>query len=502
MAQDPEGSGGPGAGQGNRQQGTPANGPKGKETPQTGAVNPNPNGPAAGKSGEPQAQGPGNAPGQKPGGPQAQGPGNAPGQKPGVPQAQRPGNAPGKKPGGPQAQRPGNPPRPGPGGRQPEAAVVAIKPLADTARMKPRHWGVLLSLVLLVLIPLPGAAYYLWGVAKDQYVSTTGFTVRQEEGGSATELLGGLAEFAGGPSSSDTDILYEFIQSQEIIEAIDERLDLVSLFSIAWPDDPLFALWPSASIEDLIWYWQRVVRVSYDSGSGLLELQVRAYDPEVAQQIAQEIVAESQKMINALNAQAREDMMRYAQEDLDEAVERMKRARQALTHFRTRTQIVDPESDIRGQMGVINTLQQQLAEALIELDLLSDTANPSDPRVIQAQRRIEVIRERLGTERQAFARGEVAGIGADYPTLIAEYEGLIVDREYAEEAYRAALAALDIAREKASRQSRYLATYIRPTLAESSGYPDRPVLLGLIALFLFMAWGILVLVYYSIRDRG
>lgn len=415
-----------------------------------------------------------------------------------APQAGRPGQ--GKTPqGGPPGQ--GKTPQGGQHG-QGKPSAIEIKPLAEPARMKGRHWGVVASFAVMVLLPLFVAAIYLWLVASDQYISTTGFTVRQEESGSATELLGGLASFAGGSSSSDTDILYEFIQSQEIIEAIDEKLDLVSSYSARWPNDPIFAIWPSASIEDLIWYWQRIVRVSYDSSSGLIELRVRAFSPEIAQQIAREIVAQSQKMINALNAQAREDMMRYARSDLEESVERMKSARQALTQFRTRTQIVDPQADIQGKMGVTNTLQQQLAEALVDLDLLADKSNPSDPRVIQAQRRIEVIRDRLKIEREAFAKGEVAGIGADYPTLIAEYEGLVVDREYTEEAYRATLAALDIARENASRQSRYLAAYIRPTLAETSGYPQRPVLLALTALFLFLAWGILVLVYYSIRDRG
>jgi len=40
-------------------------------------------------------------------------------------------------------------------------------------------------------------------------------------------------------------------------------------------------------------------------------------------------------------------------------------------------------------------LQQQLAEALIDYDLLSEnTTNPNDPRLVQALRRIEVIRDR------------------------------------------------------------------------------------------------------------
>jgi capsular polysaccharide transport system permease protein len=114
-----------------------------------------------------------------------------------------------------------------------------------------------------------------------------------------------------------------------------------------------------------------------------------------------------------------------------------------------------------------------------------------------------VIRERIAEERDAFASSPETGVGRqDYPRLIAEYEGLVVDREFAEETYRAALAGLDAARAQAQRQSRYLATYIEPTLAQSAEFPRRFVLAGLVGLVLVLGWAILALVYYSVRDRA
>jgi len=370
--------------------------------------------------------------------------------------------------------------------------------------MKRRHWGMIVSFVLLVLIPFLIVAFYMLAIARDQYASVAGFTVRQEEAGGASELLGGLASLAGSTTSSDGDILYEFILSQSLIQAVDQSIDLRAHYGQAWPGDPAFALWPEASLEDLERYWQRIIRISYDQGSGLMELRVLAFTPGTAQAIAREIIAESQKMINALNEQARDDAMRYATADLDEAVARLKQAREALTAFRTRTQIVDPDADLQGRMGVMNSLQQQLAQALIEYDLLRDQTSENDPRLLQAQRRIEAIRSRIAEERRDFASESVGNSadGEDYPSLIAEYEGLVVDREFAEESYRAALAALDVARAKASRQSRYLATYVQPTLAETSEYPQRGTVIGLAGLFLLLGWATLALIYYSVRDRA
>jgi capsular polysaccharide transport system permease protein len=402
------------------------------------------------------------------------------------------------------SEAPDTPTKPRPNRRKkaqtPPPQVVEIAPAAQPARMHPRHWGLVLSFVLLVLAPLGATGFYLWTVASDQYASNMGFTVRQEESGSATDLLGGLAQFAGGGTSGDSDILYEFIDSQDLVARVDAEVDLVSIYSEPWPGDPLFALPPDATIEDLLGYWQRMVRMAYDRNTGLIELQVLAFAPDDAQAIGQVILAASRDLINNLNATARADTIRYAENDLEMAVDRLKSAREALTTFRVETQIVDPQTDIQGRTGVLNNLQQQLAEALIEYELLIDSGG-QDPRVDQVNRRIEVIRDRIAQERRQLSSAAANAAGEDYPTLIARYESLVVDREFAEENYRAALLALDTAQTEAARQSRYLATYIQPTRAQSSAYPRRWVLFGLAGLFLTMVWSIGALVYYSIRDR-
>lgn len=379
--------------------------------------------------------------------------------------------------------------------------VIEIPPMAETARPKTRHWRLLLAFVLLVILPLLVSATYLWGVAKDQYASTVAFTVRREDDSSGA-LIGGLAQLAGGSSMSESDILYEFIQSQEVVAAIDERIGLSDLYSVYWPVDPIFALPNDARIEDLYDYWQRMVHISYDRSTRLIELRVLAFTPEAAQRISSEILSESQRMINDLNTQAREDVMRYANADLEQAMARLKEAREALSRFRTRTRIVDPAADIQGRMGVLNNLQQQLAEALIENDIVLGTTQESDPRRVQAARRIQVIRDRIAAERQTFASGGgTDGQDENYPELIAEFERLTVDLQFTEEAYRTALAAVDVARANASRQTLYLAPYVRPTLPQTSEFPRRAELTGLIGLFILLSWAIGSLIFYSIRDR-
>lgn len=382
----------------------------------------------------------------------------------------------------------------------PTAALNAVYAPARAATAKPRHWMLLISFLLCVGLPLLLSAGYLWVRAVDQYSSSLGFTVRREEAPSAVDILGGLSKLSSG-SSSDSDILYKYIQSQELIQKVDARLNLRSIYARHSAMDPLFSLAPDSSIEDLVDYWQKMVLISYSPGTGLIEVQVKAFTAQEAHEIAKVIFDESSVMINELTAIAREDAMRYAREELDTAVDQLKIARQALTAFRSKTQIVDPSADIQLQMGLLNTLQQQLGTELIDYDLLLTSVQEGDPRLQQSQQRINAIRARIQEERDKFGGGSSAADGEDYATLVAEFERLSVDQEFAEQKYTGALQNYDIAQAEAQRQSRYLAAYLNPTLAQNAEYPRRLLLLGLVTVFLTIAWATLALILYSIRDR-
>ena len=383
---------------------------------------------------------------------------------------------------------------------------VAVAATVSPRKLRSRHVGAMLSFVLLVIVPTALSGWYLWERAADRYVSTAGFSVRREETSSALELLGGIASLGGSSSSSDTHILHRFIQSQEMVAIVDAELDLRTLWSKADPEvDPIFAYHAPGTIEDLTDYWARMVSV-FNDNNGLIDIQVQAFTPEDAQAIAEMIYAESSRMINELSAVAQADATRFSREELDLAVERLKQAREALTLFRNRTQIVDPTASVQSQMGLLSSLERQLAETLIDLDILRQTTAESDPRIIAAERRVEVIEARMQEERDKLGLGSNAqtgpeGEGDAFADLLGEYERLMVDQQFAEQAYTGALVSFDAAVAQTRRQSRYLAAHVSPTLAERSDQPQRLTLLAFTALFSFLIWAILVLSAYALKDR-
>ena len=379
------------------------------------------------------------------------------------------------------------------------AKLPQVREAVGKARMQSRHYGIVFSFMLLVVIPSALVATYLFFVASDQYASTSGFSIRKEEQSSAIELLGGITELSGS-SSSDTDVLYEFIQSQQLVASIDEKIDLKAIWSRSGPDW-YFGLEPGGTIEDLVDHWERMVRISYDSGTQLLEIRALAFTPEDAQRITTEILEQSTAKINELSDIAREDTLRYTRADLDGTIEQLKEARQVVTEFRNRNQLVNPEADLEVQTSLLGSLQGQLAETLIEVEMLRGSTRAEDPRLDQGERRIEVIREQIAEERQKLGFIEGSNGTRAFADIVGEYERLIVDREIAEEAYAAARTAYEASLAEARRQSRYLAPHVLPSLAEKSQYPQRLTLLVLFSGFIFLIWSVLVLVYFSLKDR-
>lgn len=367
--------------------------------------------------------------------------------------------------------------------------------LAEQRYGRPRrHFGLAASFIALVIVPALAGAVYLYAVAADQYASTVGLSVKAEQPSAQAALLGTLATLAP-PAGGDADILYEYIGSQSLVETVEDRIGLADLWRRP-EGDPLF-VYRGDSIEDLTRYWGRMVRADYDTTTRLMKVEARAFAPEDAQAILVAIREASAALVNQISDIARDDSVRYARADLALAETRLETARAALEAFRARTRIADPSADISGQMGILTSHQAELAEAEIALDILRENTRADDPRITAAEQRIRIITARIEAE-----RGRLGAAGApDFATVLSEYERLVADRALAETAYAAATTAYFAAEAEARRQSRYLVSFIEPTLAQSAAYPLRAALLATLAGFLLLIWSVGALVYYSVRDR-
>lgn len=360
------------------------------------------------------------------------------------------------------------------------------------ARPRPRHALLIASFFVLVVAPAIFANWYLHAVSADQYASNLAFTIQSDQSVDTGGLFDVLA--GGGGSADDAEVLYGFIRSQNMVETLEGDLGLRTMFNKP-EDDWWFRLGDDPSIEHLVDYWKTMALVAFDAG--IVEVEVRAFDPEDAQRIASAVLAESTRQINRMSAEAREDAVRDARESLELAIIRQKEVRAELARMRASDQSVNPSFDVTALMNRIGELEAELTRQRLRLDQLREFAPETDSRVEAVRRRIASLTALIADERSALAGGD----GQALSNSVGRFEELTVDLELAQEAYSAALRSFEIAKAEARRKQRYLSAHIAPTLSQSPQYPQRYILGGLATFFLFMGWVVLVMISYNIRDR-
>ena len=407
----------------------------------------------------------------------------------------------------PAAKAGGRPPK---GAAKPKAAPARRGEVVDhpsamavrRAQPKLRHYAALLSFLLAVVVPSVATVGYLYTRAADQYASTLAFSVRS--GDSAMPVGGLLGAFTQQMSSgaADAGIVYEFVRSQQMVEAARAALPLVEMYNR--PErDVVFRLGEDRSIEDVTGYWNRMTDVSFDSSSGIVRFEARAFTPADAEAIARFVLAESTRIVNELSEQAREDSIRVARVAVSEAEDRLRAARRAMREFRNVQQEVDPTQNASATLGLVAALEQELANVRVALDSELELVGEQSPRVSQLRQRIASLEKQIAQERSRLGAGAEAGAGEEgrFAGVISEYEERQVDLEFAQNAYTAALAAFEQAQIEARRQSRFLAPHIEPTRSVEPQYPQR-ALLSLAAFgLLTVAWAVVVLIVYNVRER-
>ena len=375
--------------------------------------------------------------------------------------------------------------------------------VARMARPKRRHRLIVASFLLAVIAPTVAAVGYLYLFAADQYASRMAFSVRSADAAPSVEFLGALTQSFSG-AGSDAQVVFEFIRSQQAAEAAFAALPLAELYNL--PErDVVFRLGENQPVEDILRYWRWMTDVSVDMGAGIVTFEARAFDAESARKIATFMLDESTRIVNALSEQAREDAVADARRVLGQAEERLRAVRRDIRAFRNIEQELDPSENARASLGLMAALEARLADAQIELDTQVALVGSKSAQIPVLRQRVASIEARIAEERARIGDGLVGDAANPddraFADRVARYEELVVDREFAQNAYIAALASFEQAQVEARRQTRYLAPHIRPTLSQDPEYPQRALMALAVFAVAAVVWAVMVLVLYNIRDR-
>ncbi|OJF95601.1 RkpR, polysaccharide export protein [Pararhizobium antarcticum] len=366
-----------------------------------------------------------------------------------------------------------------------------------------RHAVIVASFFLMVAVPATLASFYMVFLAADQYHSSSSFSVRSISSVGSSDLLGMFTQATSSSTVSDSYILMDFVRSERMLEAVETKFDLEAIYA-ARGLDYFYGLASGLPVEDRVAFWRSMIDINFDHGSGIMQLQVKAFDPQQSQDIAKFVIEQSDALVNNLSAVARDGVLKSAQDEVLVAEVRLAQARVGVRQYRDQSQEVDPVEGAKLAAQLIGGLEAQLVQLNSDLTTARTQMSDDTPRIRVMKARIASIEEQIEAEKQRLGSGMDSTDGAsssDVAGRIQRFEALETQREFAERAYAASLISLEKARLDANNRQRYLAVFIEPTLSQMAQYPSRLLNSFLVTLGLLFAWSVLVMGYYNIRDR-
>ncbi len=323
--------------------------------------------------------------------------------------------------------------------------------------------------VVTVVIPTLLGILYFGFVASDIYISESRFVVRSPDK-PAPSGIGVILKTAGFTTSGDEVYAAKsFVQSRDALRELDRNgafrkaygSDNVSIFNRFGP------MGYFDSFESLYKYFQGKVTVETDAATSISTLTVRAYNPEDARRINEQLLTMAETTVNKLNERGRKDLVRYAEAEVDTARSQATAAAVALAAYRNQAGVVDPEKQAAVQLQMVSKLQDELIATKTQLIQLR-TYTPQNPQ-------IEVLQTKIGSLNREIAdqMGQVAGSSKSLAGTAVRYQRLLVESTVAEKQLASALGSLEQARNEALRKQAYVERIVSPNLPDSPLEPKR-----------------------------
>ncbi|MCW9698302.1 MULTISPECIES: capsule biosynthesis protein [unclassified Avibacterium] len=348
-----------------------------------------------------------------------------------------------------------------------------------------------------VIFPTIFSTVYFGIIASDVYVSESSFVVRSPRNQASLSGVGALLQGIGfSRSQDDTYTVLEYIKSRNALEQLEKTLpvrqyyedkgDLFSRFNVLGFNNEQEAFYQ---------YFEKHLNVSLDSVSGIASLYIRTFNPEEGQKINIELLKQGESLINRLNERARKDTIRFAEQAVKDAENRVNQTALELSQYRINNNIFDLSAQSEVQLTLISKLKAELISVQSQLAQLK-SISPNNPQV-----KVLINRENSLINEINEQSNDLTGGNNSIATQTAEYQRLMLDNTLAQQQLTTAISSLQNAKSEADRQQLYLEVIHQPSKPDLALEPYR--IYNILATFIigFILYGIFSLLIASIREH-
>jgi len=199
------------------------------------------------------------------------------------------------------------------------------------------------------------SSIYYFVFAESLYESKVIITIQNKSAISAGSVLGGM--FGSVAGTSQTQQLYEYVTSMDMLKVLDKQFHLRQLYSSS-SRNPFWRLWSPDRDDRFLDFYQNMMEIEPDTTNSIISIDVMDYDPHRAQAIAEKIVAQSQEFMNEQSAVMQAQTMKYAQTELENSVKAVQAAKLSQERTVAELRLTAAQQGLATATGVAN--QQQI----------------------------------------------------------------------------------------------------------------------------------------------
>jgi BexC/CtrB/KpsE family polysaccharide export inner-membrane protein len=334
-------------------------------------------------------------------------------------------------------------------------------------------------LIVVFLVITAAAALYNFVIATPRYGSEFSYVVRSLD--SSRERFSFLNISTNGGGADNSEAIVAYIQSRDMLEAINQ--DGLIARAFAAPQIDMFNAFPALlagkTREDFYQHVQGYIDADFDHQSNITYVRVEAFSAEDAREISERVMQASERMVNSLNARARQNLLAAAQKEVETASRSLRDVLDRLNTVRGRSRILEPKLEGGAAIKVSSASAAALAQINVELAQTLSVA-PDSPLIGQLRARRSALEAEVLRQNAA-----IAGNPGSLADRIRPYEELTVERDIAEKHLLAASLGFAGARASVDRSRFYVERISQPNLPDIARYPRG--LLNLLAVMLVAA---------------
>jgi len=364
-------------------------------------------------------------------------------------------------------------------------------------RLAQRSWKHSLKLgsFMWVIACFAIAVIYFGLIASDRYVSRAQLVIKQADQikmlPDALSMLG-----IGGSNHEDVLLVQDYLNSPDLLAKLDKELGLKAHYQ-SHDVDYFSRLSGDVSQEDFLKYYRDHLSLRLDDLSGVLTVELQAFDPAYGQRVVSLMLKESEGFINKLGHQVALEQLAFVETEVNRAYQRVQDEKAKVLDFQNKHNLISPESTSTARLGVVSQIESELASQQAQLKQLQSYMKDTAPAVISVKARIEALTEQLAQE-----KARLTGTNQDAMNEVtARYMDVQTQASLAADLYKSGLISLEQARVEAYRKLKHLLVVSQPSLAQDAEYPRRLYNLATIGVLLCLMYGLIVMGLATLREH-